>query len=93
MKRKRHTEEQIIAMLNEHEAGMKRADCAASTESASGRTSRPEPQTNGPRQSRSGCSEKQHCPTCRSLHEHRPEDQTTDAIGTRLPETRFRGCS
>ncbi len=26
MKRKRHTEEQIIAMLKEHEAGMKTAD-------------------------------------------------------------------
>jgi len=27
MKRKRHTEEQIIAILKEHEAGVKTADC------------------------------------------------------------------
>jgi hypothetical protein len=34
MKRKRHTEEQIIAILKEHEAGVKTADLAASTGSA-----------------------------------------------------------
>ena len=31
MKRKRHTEEQIIAILKEHEAGMKTADPCANT--------------------------------------------------------------
>ena len=32
-------------------------------------------------------------PTSRSPHERRPEDQTTDAMGTAVPETRFRGRS
>ena len=31
MKRKRHTEEQIIAILKEHEAGMKTADLRRET--------------------------------------------------------------
>ena len=34
MKRKRHTEEQIIAIVKEHQAGMKTADFAGSTGSA-----------------------------------------------------------
>jgi len=38
-------------------------------------------------------SEKQYRPTCRSPREHRPEDQTTDAMDIGLPETRFRGRS
>src|SRR6266516_7608413 len=58
-----------------------------------GRTSRPEPQANGPHLSRSGYSEKQCRPTCRSPRERRPEDQTTDAMDIEVPETRFRGRS
>jgi hypothetical protein len=38
MKRKRHSEEQIIAILKEHEAGVKRPTCAASTQLASRRS-------------------------------------------------------
>ena len=58
-----------------------------------GQTSRPEPPANGPHRNRSGCSEKQCHPTSRSPRERRPEDQTTDAMGTAVLETRFRGCS
>jgi hypothetical protein len=58
-----------------------------------GRTSRPEPQANGPHLSRSGYSEKQCRPPCRSPRERRPEDQTTDAMDIEVPETRFRGRS
>src|SRR5256885_3866873 len=57
------------------------------------RTSRPEPQANGPHLSASGYSEKQCRPTCRSPRERRPEDQTTDAVDIEVPETRFRGRS
>src|SRR5438132_3783372 len=57
------------------------------------RTSRPEPQANGPHLSASGYSEKQCRPTCRSPRERRPEDQTTDAMDIEVPETRFRGRS
>jgi hypothetical protein len=40
MKRKRHAEEQIIAILKEHEAGVKTADLAiASRRSTTGRPS------------------------------------------------------
>ena len=58
-----------------------------------GRTSRPEPQANGPRLSRSGYSEKQRRQICRSPRERQPKEQTTDAMGTAVPESRFRGCS
>src|SRR6266700_1578316 len=57
------------------------------------RTSRPEPQANGPHLSASGYSEKQCRPPCRSPLERRPEDQTTDAMDIEVPETRFRGRS
>src|SRR6266516_7664786 len=57
------------------------------------RTSRPEPQANGPHLSASGYSEKQCRPPCRSPRERRPEDQTTDAMDIEVPETRFRGRS
>jgi len=58
-----------------------------------GRTSRPEPPTNGPHRKRSGYSEKQCHPTSRSPRERRPEDRTTDAMGTAVPKARFRGRS
>ena len=32
-------------------------------------------------------------PPSRSPRERQPKDQTTDAIGTAVPETQFRGCS
>ena len=57
------------------------------------RTSRLEPQANGPFPSRSDCSEKQCRQTCRSPRERRREDQTTDAMDIEVPETRFRGRS
>lgn len=37
MKKSRFSEEQIIGILNEHEAGVAPSSCAASTESAMGR--------------------------------------------------------
>jgi len=58
-----------------------------------GRTSRPEPQANGPRLNRSGYSEKQRRQLCRSPRERQPKEQTTDATGTAVLESRFRGCS
>jgi hypothetical protein len=54
-----------------------------------GQTSRPEPPANGPHRNRSGCSEKQCHSTSRSPRERRSEDQTTDAMGTAVLETRF----
>ena len=58
-----------------------------------GRTSRPEPLANGPHLNRSGHSEKQRRPICRSPREQRPKEQTTDATGTAVLESQFRGCS
>jgi hypothetical protein len=58
-----------------------------------GRTSRPEPPANGPHRHRSGCSGKQYHPPCRLPRERQPEDHTTDAMGTAVLETRFRGRS
>jgi hypothetical protein len=57
------------------------------------RTSRLEPQANGPFPSRSDCSEKRCRQTCRLPRERRPEDETTDAMDIEVPETRFRGRS
>ena len=59
----------------------------------SGRISRPELQANDQCPNRSGCSEIQRDPICRSHRERRPEARTTDARDTRLRETRFRGRS
>jgi hypothetical protein len=59
----------------------------------SGQTSRPELQANDQCPNRSGCSEIQRGPICRSHHERRPGARTTDAKDKRLRETRFRGRS
>src|SRR5208337_2957936 len=51
------------------------------------------PQANGLHLSRSGYSEKQRRRLCRSPRERRPKEQTTDATGTAVLESQFRGCS
>ena len=47
MKRKRFTEEQIVGVLREHEAGAKTGDLAASTESRKRRCTTGRPSTAG----------------------------------------------
>ena len=56
-------------------------------------TSTLESPANGSHRNRSDHSGKQRRPAARLLRGCRSEDQTTDARGTAVPETRSRGCS